>query len=51
MNKKSYTLSELMNGLVAAEGILNTEASVNIAQASTSESQPKGEGREEEKGN
>lgn len=50
MNKKSYTLFELMNEIVAGEGILKANASVNMAQASTSKSQPKGEGEKKRKG-
>jgi hypothetical protein len=30
--KKDYTLSELMNELIAVEGILKAKASVNMAQ-------------------
>ena len=40
MNKKVYTLSELMNELVAAEGILGT-SNVDANMAETSTSQPK----------
>ena len=36
MNKKIYSLSELMNELVAAEGILGTSVDANMAEASTS---------------
>ena len=37
MNKKIYTLSKLMNELVAAEGILGTSSvDANMAEASTS---------------
>ena len=37
MNKKIYTLSELMNELVATEGILGTSSfDANMADASTS---------------
>ena len=37
MNKKIYSLSELMNELVAAEGILGTSSvDANMAEASTS---------------
>ena len=40
MNKKIYSLSELMNELVAAKGILGTSnVDANMAEASTS--QPK----------
>ena len=40
MNKKVYTLSELMNELVAVEGILGT-SNVDANMAETSTSQPK----------
>ena len=40
MNKKIYTLYELMNELVAAEGILGT-ASVDTNMAEASSSKPK----------
>ena len=40
MNKKVYTLSELMNELVAVEGILGT-SNVDTNMAETSTSQPK----------
>ena len=40
MNKKIYTLSELMNKLVAAEGILDT-SSVGANMIEASSSQPK----------
>ena len=37
MNKKIYTLSELMNELVVAEGILGiSSVDANMAEASTS---------------
>ena len=37
MDKKIYTLSELMNELVAVEGILGTSnVDANMAEASTS---------------
>ena len=37
MNKKVYTLSELMNELAAAEGILSTSnVEANVGEASTS---------------
>lgn len=39
MNKKVYTLSELMNELCIVEGVLRAKASINIAQSSTSRSQ------------
>ena len=44
MNKKIYTLSELMNELVAAEGILGT-ASVDTNMAEASSSMPKSKGK------
>ena len=40
MNKKVYTLFELMNELVAVEGILGT-SNVDTNMAETSTSQPK----------
>jgi hypothetical protein len=40
MNKQDFTFSKLMNELIAAEGILKTKVSVNMAQASSSK--PKG---------
>ncbi|XP_065622847.1 uncharacterized protein LOC136064703 [Quercus suber] len=47
MNKKVYTLSELMNELVVAKGILGTSrVYANMVEASTS--QPKSKGKEEE---
>ena len=47
MNKKIYTLSELINELVPAEGILGTSnVDANMAEASTS--QPKSKEEEEE---
>jgi len=43
MNKKIYSLSELMNELVAAEGILGTSnVDANMAEASTSQPKSKG---------
>ena len=43
MNKKIYTLSELMNELVAAEGILGTSSvDANMAKAFTSQPKSKG---------
>ncbi len=36
MNKKAYILSELMNELIVAEGILKAKAIVHMAQASSS---------------
>ena len=43
MNKKIYLLSELMNELVAAKGILGT-SSVDTNMIETSTSQPKSKG-------
>ena len=46
MNKKIYSLSELMNELVAAEGILGTSSvDANMAEASTSQPKSKGKGK------
>ena len=46
MNKKVYTLSKLMNELVAAEGILGTSnAEANVGEASTSQPKSKGTGK------
>ena len=46
MNKKIYSLSELMNELVAAEGILGTSSvDANMAEASTSQRKSKGKGK------
>ena len=43
MNKKIYTLSELMNELVVAEGILRTtNVDTNMAEASSSKPKSKG---------
>ena len=48
MNKKIYTLSELMNELVAAEGILGTSnVEANVGETSTS--QPKSKGKRKKK--
>ena len=45
MNKKIYTLSKLMNELVAAEGILGTTSvDTNMAKASSSKPKSKGKG-------
>ncbi|KAK4591626.1 hypothetical protein RGQ29_016166 [Quercus rubra] len=44
INKKIYSLSELMNELVAAEGILGTY-SIDANMAETSTSQPKSKGK------
>ena len=48
MNKKIYTLSELMNELVATEGILDT-SSVDANMVETSTSQPKSKGKGKKK--
>ena len=46
MNKKVYTLSELMNELVATEGILGTSnVDARMAKASTSQPKSKGKGK------
>ena len=46
MNKKIYTVSELMNELVAAEGILGTSSvGANMAEASTSQPKSKAKGK------
>ena len=46
MNKKIYSLSELMNELVAAEGILGTSSvGANMAEASTSQPKSKAKGK------
>ena len=44
MNKKIYTLSELMNELVATEGIFGT-ANVDTKMAEASSSKPKSKGK------
>ena len=44
MNKNIYTLSELMNELVVAEGILGT-SSVDANMVKASSSQPKSKGK------
>ena len=50
MNKKVYTLSKLMNELVAAEGILGTSnAEANVGEASTSQPKSKGKGKKKKK--
>ena len=50
MNKKIYTLSELMNELVAAEGILGTSnVEANLGEASTSQPKSKGKGKKKKK--
>ena len=48
MNKKIYSLSKLMNELVAAEGILGT-FSVDASMVETSTSQPKSKGKGKKK--
>ena len=50
MNKKIYSLSELMNELVVAEGILGTTSvDANMAEASTSQPKSKGKGKKKKK--
>ena len=50
MNKKIYTLSELMNELVAVEGILGTSSvDASMAEASTSQPKSKGKGKKKKK--
>ena len=50
MNKKIYTLSELMNELVATEGILGIASVVaNMPEASTSQTKSKGKGKKKKK--
>ena len=50
MNKKIYSLSELMNELVSAEGILGTSnVEVNIGEASTPQPKLKGNGKKKKK--
>ena len=50
MNKKIYSLFELMNELVAAEGILGTSSvDTNMAEASTSQPKSKGKGKRKKK--
>ena len=50
MNKKIYSLSELMNELVVAEGILGTSnVDANMAEASTSQPKSKGKGKKKKK--
>ena len=48
MNKKVYTLAELMNELVVAKGILGT-SNVDADMAETSTSQPKSKGKGKKK--
>ena len=50
MNKKIYSLSELMNELVVAEGILGTTSvDANMAEASFSKPKSKGKGGKKKK--
>ena len=50
INKKIYSLSELMNELVAAEGILGTSSiDANMAETSTSQPKSKGKGKKKKK--
>ena len=50
MNKNIYTLFELMNELVAVEGILGTfSVNANMAEASTSQPKLKGKGKKKKK--
>ena len=50
MNTKIYSLSELRNELVVAEGILGTSSvNANTAEASTSQSESKGKGKKKKK--
>ena len=50
MNKKIYSLSELMNEVVAVEGILGTSSvDANMAEASTSQPKLKGKGKKKKK--
>ena len=50
MNKKIYSLSKLMNELVAAEGILSTSSvDANMAEAFTSQPKSKGKGKKKKK--
>ena len=50
MNKKIYTLSELINELVAAEGILGTSSvGANMVEASSSQPKSKGKGKKKKK--
>ena len=50
MNKKIYSLSELMNEVVVAEGILGTSSiDANIAEASTSQPKSNGKGKKKKK--
>ena len=50
MNKKIYTLSELMNELVVAEGILGTSSvDANMVEAFSSQPKSKGKGKKKKK--
>ena len=50
MNKKIYTLSELINELVAAKGILGTASvDANMVEASSSQPKSKGKGKKKKK--
>ena len=50
MNKKIYSLSELMNELVATEDILGTSSvDVNMVETSTSQPKSKGKGKKKNK--
>ena len=50
MNKNIYYFSELMNELVAAEGILGTSSvDANMVEASTSQLKSKGKGKKKKK--
>ena len=50
MNKKIYTFSELMNELVAVEGILGTSiVNANMAKVSTFQPKSKGKGKKKKK--
>ncbi|XP_075660647.1 uncharacterized protein LOC142630542 [Castanea sativa] len=50
MNKKIYSLSELMNELGAAEGILGTfSVEANVGEVSTSQPKSKGKGKKKKK--
>ena len=50
MNKNIYSLSKLMNELVAAEGILSTSSvDANMAETSTSQPKSKGKGKKKKK--
>ena len=50
MNKKIYSLSKLMNELMAMEGILGTSnIEANLGEASSSQSKSKGKGKKKKK--